>query len=204
MHSAHRIPTRGARRPARLRACLLAALLALPAAHAESPPGPEEKHPEPDPPWREADTELPSFPTAETLVPLMSAAPGTDYRYFIDVDSVSVDVDGVSRYTVVIVAPGGASNVFYEAIRCDTQETKPYAYGTRAGKFEEMPSTEWTKIYSGGSFAYRSLLADRYMCDRDGWPMDIDTVLERIVRLNPRGLKGRPKRPEESGGADSN
>ena len=205
MLCAHRTTTGRSPRPARIRPCVLSALLALPvafAALADSPvenlARPPEPPPEPEPEWREAETTLPAFPAADSLVPLISAAVGKGYRYFIDVDSVSVDVDRVTRYTVVIVYPSGASNILYEGIRCDTQQSKSYAYGTRDGSFREMASSQWTGIKDGGAFAYRSVLADRYLCDRDGWAMDADVVLERIVSLDPRRFSAAPKGPEDS------
>lgn len=201
MHPAHRTSTGRARRPAHLRPWLLPALLALllpPVPHwASAQVGPElniARPPEPpaphEPEWREEDITLPAFPTAERLVPLPGDAVGSGYTYLIDVDSVSVDEDKVSRYTVVIVSPNGTGNVLYEGIRCDTRESKSYAYGTRAQKFEKMPSPEWTSVYTEGPFGYRGLLFKRYVCDSQGWTLDVDSVLDRLLRNDPSRLGG--------------
>lgn len=190
------------RGPARAWPWLLAALIALPAAFADSPDENPARPPEPPPDrgpgWREVATKLPVFPSAATLVPLPADAVGSGYTYFIDVNSISVDKDGVARYTVVIVSPSGATSIFHEGIRCETKKTKPYAYGTRAGEFEVVASPRWTDLYAEGALAYRNLLADRYLCDEEGWAVDTDTVLERVVAFDPRRPSAVPKPNDDS------
>lgn len=137
---------------------------------------------EPGKPWAEQFSGLPPFPSDENLVPLDTRF--GEYQYFIDRKSVSVGKeDQIVRYTVVIDAPGGVRNVFYEGIRCDEKSYKTYAYGSGAGPFHPMASTDWKAIRSEAAFRYRQDLADFYVCDGP------------VVRFNPKEIVQRIENP---------
>lgn len=144
-------------------------------------------------PWQETLTTLPAFPRAQDLLPIRGHDGDPDYRYYIDVNSVSLTPDEVLRYTVVIQSPQGASNIFHEGIRCATDEIKALAYGTRDGHFVRMADPQWTYVYARGALGYRTTLMEFYVCDKDGWAMDADSVLERLVLHDPRRSRVDPK-----------
>lgn len=148
--------------------------------------------------WKEASLALPPFPRAQDLLPLRAETGDAEYSYYIDVNSVTLTSDEVLRYTVVIQAPGGANNIFYEGIRCATKEVKSFAYGTRDGRFERMANPEWRYLYVRGPMGFRTALVERYVCDEQGWAVDSDTVLERLVMHDPRRPRLAPKPPEAS------
>lgn len=172
--------------------------------HADNPNKPDDLTPaeiaepeEAEKPWQEEQVLLPPFPSARDLIPLRAETGETDYRYYIDVNSVSLTADEVLRYTIIIQSPAGASNIIYEGIRCATQEVKTFAYGTRDGRFERMPDPVWTYFYSKGVMGYRRALVEIYVCDANGWAMDSDTVLERLVMHDPRRARFAPKEAHE-------
>jgi hypothetical protein len=113
---------------------------------------------EPEAPWKEDPTLLPPFPRAQDLIPFRADMGDPDYRYYIDVNSVSLTTDEVLRYTVIIQPPSGASNIFHEGFRCATQEVKMLAFGTRDGEFRPMADPRWTYFYTGGVMGYRASL----------------------------------------------
>jgi len=144
-------------------------------------------------PWQEDEIRFPAFPRAENVVPLDSERVGSGYRYFLDAASVSLGDDEVTRYTVILQSPEGSSNLFYEGIRCATDEIKTYGYGTRQGTFRAVADTDWIGVYAEGPLGYRTLLADHYVCDENGWSMKAEGVIDRLGRLDPRRPRVRPK-----------
>ena len=79
-------------------------------------------------PWQEVETQLPPAPREETLIPFY-VSPTAQGVFSVDGATISVGSDGVVRYVLVVVAHGGARNVSYEGLRCDTRERRLYAFG---------------------------------------------------------------------------
>ncbi|NCF27840.1 MAG: hypothetical protein GWP69_10695 [Gammaproteobacteria bacterium] len=189
---------------------VILALLLMPATamardDADNPNRPDDLTPaeiaepeEPEAPWVDTAIPLPTFPRAQDLLPIRGDAGDPDYNYYIDVNSVSFTSSEVLRYTVVIQSPRGASNIIYEGIRCATREIKTLAYGTKGGRFARMPEPKWEFIYFQGALGYRMTLVERYICDENGWAMDRDTVLERLVMHDPRRPRVVPKEAASS------
>ena len=152
--------------------------------------------------WSESDQiALPEAPQKGDLVRLDSELTDGRYEYFIDRASVSMGSDQVLRYTVVLQSDTGARNVFYEGIRCATSEFKTYAYATQSGEFKLMTSASWRKLSTTNPYDYRRLLAQRYICDRDGWPLDEKQVQKRIAQIDPdRRRSSRDRGPFGPGG----
>lgn len=149
-------------------------------------------------PWAQNHISLPPFPRASDLLPLRIDSGDADYKYFIDVNSVTLTPDEVLRYTVIIQAPSGSSNIIYEGIRCATKEAKTLAYGTKDGNFRLMPDPEWNYVHTRGALSYRTTMVEIYVCDANGWAVDSDTVLERLVMHDPRRPRFVPKQAPSS------
>jgi len=148
---------------------------------------------EPETPWDELKEPLPSFPRARNLIPVRGDTGDSEYAYYIDVNSVSLTSDEVLHYTIVIQSPNGSSNIIYEGIRCATKEVKTYAFGTRDGRFARMVKPEWTYTFTRGPLGYRTMLVELYVCDENGWAVDADTVLDRLVLHDPRRARVAPR-----------
>lgn len=110
--------------------------------------------------WSEAQTTLPAYPREEGLIEFDVGA-ATRNRYFIDGSTLSVGTDGVVRYAILIRAAGGATNVSYEGIRCETRERKLYAVGRADGSWTSSPAQSWQPIRPG---SYQAVLAKEYFC----------------------------------------
>ena len=147
---------------------------------------------------REQALVLPRFPRAQDLLPIRGDAGDPGYNYYIDVNSVLLTTDEVLRYTVIIQSPSGASNIVYEGIRCATQEVKTLAFGTRDGRFARMPDSQWLYVHSPGALGYRTTLVELYVCDENGWAVNSDTVLHRLVKYDPRRPRLAPKEAPSS------
>jgi len=97
-------------------------------------------------PFEESKIKLPAPPKTENLIRFEVGPTHRGFEHFVDAASLSLDIDGVLRYTLVINSDMGASNVTYEGIRCVTRERKIYAYGLKDGAWRERKDAEWKKI----------------------------------------------------------
>jgi hypothetical protein len=141
---------------------LPALLLCLPlAAHAEW--GEFEHEFDQDKPWVELAAQLPPAPKAENLI-LFDVSSATRNKHFVDVESISVGADKVIRYTVVIEAAGGAKNVSFEGMRCETGERRLYAYGHPDGTWSRARNAGWETIRFRSLLSYRKALFEDHFC----------------------------------------
>lgn len=141
---------------------LLALMLCLPiAAHAEW--GEFEHEFEQDKPWVEVAAQLPAYPKAENLIEF-NVSSATRNRHFIDRESISVGADNVVRYTVVIEAAGGAKNVSFEGLRCESGERRLYAYGHADGTWSKARDAGWENIKLRSLLSYRKTLFEELFC----------------------------------------
>lgn len=116
-------------------------------------------------PWVEVETQLPSAPKPENLLPFYVSAT-TDNRFFIDSASLSLGEDGVLRYTLVIQSSGGASNVSYEGMRCSSGEVKRYAFGRNDGSWGKARTPRWEDIRYKDVNRQHHMLYDDFFCPR--------------------------------------
>lgn len=137
-------------------------MLCLPiVAHAEW--GEFEHEFEQDKPWVEVAAQLPLYPKAENLIEF-NVSSATRNRHFIDKESISVDADNVVRYTVVIEAAGGARNVSFEGLRCESGERRLYAYGHADGTWSKARDAGWENIKLRSLLSYRKPLFEELFC----------------------------------------
>ncbi|HEY9098506.1 MAG TPA: CNP1-like family protein [Thiobacillus sp.] len=137
-------------------------LLCLPlAAHAEW--GQFEYEFDQDKPWVETATKLPAYPKDENLIPF-SVSSATRNKHFIDAHSISVGDDLVIRYTVVIEAAGGAKNVSFEGLRCESGERRLYAYGHPDGTWSKARNASWEGIKLRSLLSYGKALYEDHFC----------------------------------------
>ena len=137
-------------------------------------------------PWKEIEAQIPSYPVPESLIPFEPSA-ATPHRYYIDPASISLGEDGVTRYILVIKAAGGATNVTYEGIRCETREQKYYATG-RAGGWTRARNPQWRRIEDQPVNRHHFVLYKDFFCPT---PRTIATPKEALEALKreSRGLR---------------
>lgn len=158
---------------------LPALLLCLPLfAHAEW--GKFDYEFDQDKPWVEVAAQLPPYPKGENLLPF-TVSSATRNNHFIDAESISVGTDKVIRYTVVIVASGGAKNVAYEGLRCDTAERRLYAYGHADGTWSKARHANWEGIRLRSLLSYHKALYEDVFCP--------DGLVVRDARTAVRNLR---------------
>jgi hypothetical protein len=114
-------------------------------------------------PWRELELQLPPAPVAAQLQPFYVSAT-TEHRFSIDPAGLSVGSDGVVRYVLVIETAGGARNVTYEGMRCETRERRVYASGRRDGSWSKARNSAWVRIQDVAANRHHAALYLEYFC----------------------------------------
>ncbi len=146
-----------------LLAAALIALCAPFAALAQSWGGFDSAFDEEDKPWREIEARLPAYPDPAQAIEFdVSAA--TDNRFFIDPKSISIGEDGVVRYTLIVRSSAGALTVSFEGLRCETRETKLYAFGRPDGTWSRNKHARWTRVEPKVANRQHSALYMDYFC----------------------------------------
>lgn len=115
-------------------------------------------------PWQEIAVQLPPTPQDANLAEFY-LSPNATMKAFVDLKSVSVGTDNVVRYTVVTKAEGGAVNVIYEGMRCETWEKKSYAFGHPDGKWSRSRNDKWQQIKDRGGNRIDGALFRDYFCE---------------------------------------
>ena len=113
-------------------------------------------------PWAEVEIQLPVFPEPENLIPFRVGY-RTDTQYLIDGNSLSVGVDSVIRYTLVVISAAGAKNISYEGLRCETAERRLYAFGRSDKTWSKARANQWGKI-QGSTNNHHVELYGNYFC----------------------------------------
>ena len=87
------------------------------------------------------------------------------------------------RYTLVIRGSGGAENVSYEGIRCETAERKLYAIGRNGSEWVRSRNDAWQVIAENALNRQHAVLFKEYFCP----PGEVRPGLDQIVRSLRRG-----------------
>ena len=168
-----------------------AAVLAAAAAHAQWGSW-DAEFDENKKTWKEIKAKLPAYPKDGGLI-AFDAGGASPHRFFLDVPSLSIGDDGVVRYTLVVKAAGGATNVTFEGMRCETREQKTYALGQASGAWTQSRNPQWRRIeYRELNRHHGTLFAD-YLCSGAGststkTPVaSVEEVVQRLKYGPPAG-----------------
>ena len=118
--------------------------------------------------WKEMEAKIPSYPSPKNLLHLEAGTGG--HRVYIDANSVSLGEDGVMRYTTVVKTSGGATNVSFEGMRCETREQKTYALGHSDGSWARARDPKWKRIELRENLPYHYVLYREYFCPSKARP----------------------------------
>lgn len=136
------------------------------------------------PAWQESAVNLPAAPKKENLLSFY-VSPTATIDFSIDAKSVSVDKDGVVRYTLVAASRTGATNISYEGIRCQSAEKKLYAFGQPDGSWSRARRDVWDVIRESGANRQHATLALEYFCEGGSIAGKAETIVERLRRKKP-------------------
>ncbi len=134
--------------------------------------------------WVEVAAQLPAYPKPENLIPF-NVSSATRNRHFVDAESISVGPDLTIRYTVVIETAGGAKNVSFEGMRCETGERRLYAYGHPGSAWSKARNAGWEDIKFRSLLSYQKALFEDHFC-RDGIRIRDREEAVKSLRRGPR------------------
>lgn len=115
------------------------------------------------PEWKEAALELPPMPVEKDLIPFQ-VSPGASAAFYVDGRSLKLGNDGIVRYTLLVRAAGGAENLSYEGMRCETAERKLYAIGRGGSEWVLPRNAEWQRISDNSLNRQHAVLAKEFFC----------------------------------------
>jgi hypothetical protein len=167
----------------RLSAILLIVLsLTACASRAPVSPGRDDEDAELEPKgWKETEVQLPPYPDSKNLV-LVEAGSATSHKFYIDTSSISISDDGVVRYVMVTKTEGGATNVSYEGIRCETREQKTFAFGSSNGQWVRARDGKWQRIVLRDLKPYPFMLWREFFCASGARPVPVRRSVDALKR----------------------
>lgn len=111
--------------------------------------------------WKESEARLPAYPKTDGLIEFFVSG-AASFRFFIDPASLSLESDGVVRYTLVARSPSGVTNISYEGIRCANGSYRVFAHGND-GRWAVRQS-EWRQIEPRAMQRWHNELRSQYFC----------------------------------------
>lgn len=139
-------------------------------------------------PWKELEARIPPYPTTGDLV-AFDVGGASPHRFYVDARSLSVGDDGAVRYTLVIKAAGGATNVTFEGIRCEFRQQKYYAVGRADGSWVRARNPQWRHIESRDVNRHHNVLYAEFFCSGKQPHESVREVL-RLLRNSPPAAGG--------------
>ena len=131
--------------------------------------------------WKEIQAQIPPYPKTENLV-LVEAGSATAHRFYIDTASISLGEDGVYRYTMVVKTAGGATNVTFEGMRCETREGKLYALGHNDGTWARPRDPKWQRILLRDLTPHKYMLYREFFCASPARPTPPKVAIDALRR----------------------
>lgn len=113
--------------------------------------------------WQELQAKLPAYPKPENLLKFDIGA-NSNNTFFVDAGSLSAGDDGVVRYTLVVKTSGGATNVSFEGIRCESRQARVYAFGHADRQWSRARNAGWHDIQHRQINGYHHVLLKDYFC----------------------------------------
>lgn len=136
-------------------------------------------------PWQEAEVTLPGYPSDENLVEFPVGSMSKN-RFDIDTTSITIGVDGVVRYVLVIKSPGGGANVTFEGIHCSDRQYKVYAIGRNDHTWSKLRGSEWTLIENKPLNRHHAVLNREMFCPYGTPISSVQEGLNALRRANAR------------------
>lgn len=154
---------------------------------------------EEEPEWEEAaEVTPPTFPADADLVPIYVSAVQTN-QYLIDAKSLSMGANQVVRYTLVVRTAGGAVNISFEGMRCESREWKTYAVGHKAaeagqsGTWSKARRSEWRPVENKPTNRHHAALSKDYFCPNGSSLRNADEGVDALRKGGHPDVPGNRK-----------
>lgn len=111
--------------------------------------------------WKETDAPPPPAFVQSRVLPI-EMPHYMSLKFGVDPGTITITPDGLVRYVVVASQAGGATNAFYEGVRCATAEVKTYAR-FNGGAWHAVKDPQWKRFRDLNS-SYVQQLASQGLC----------------------------------------
>jgi CNP1-like family len=135
--------------------------------------------------WQELQAQIPAYPKPDNLLKFDAGASSAN-TFFVDAASVSVGDDGVVRYTLMVKTGGGATNVSFEGIRCETRELKVYAFGRPNSEWSRARDAKWRYIEAREINNHHLTLHREYFCPSRRSAAPLKQIVQTLKSGPPR------------------
>jgi hypothetical protein len=130
--------------------------------------------------WQELQAQIPPYPNLDKLLPFEGGG-ASPHHFYVDPASISIGEDGVVRYTLVVRTAGGATNVSFEGIRCETRERKTYAIGhSRNHTWARPREPKWRPIEFHDLNQQYGVLYQDFFCQAKQPRRSVDEIVTRL------------------------
>lgn len=131
-----------------------------------------------NPDWKESEAPPPPAFDESRLAPIDMPKYMT-LKFGVDPATIVVTGDGIVRYVVVATnKAGGATNAFYEGVRCATGEMKTYARYSGDG-WEKVANPDWKPLWTLNS-SYTTALAQQGLCRGAAPRASVNEMVRRL------------------------
>ncbi len=130
-------------------------------------------------PWAEQANALPAYSASPSWVDFTA---GNTERNRLSVDSSALEIgaDGVVRYTLRVLSPGGVANISREGMRCADRTLRSYAFGDTIGqRWIESAKPVWRPIRAEDSV--RHALRER-LCDGGTPRRSVEATVAELIK----------------------
>lgn len=141
--------------------------------------GAQAQGPADNPDWQEA--EVPAAPSFDPKRLVSVDMPiYVSMKFGIDPATLAVTPDGIVRYVMVAISPGGSLTAFYEGIRCATGEVKSYARASADGAWTLVKNPEWRGLNDKQPSKHALALARQGVCEGHATAGSAAEILRRL------------------------
>ena len=141
--------------------------------------GARAQSPADNPDWQEAEVPAPPGFNAKQLVGI-DMPPYVSMKFGLDPATLAVTPDGIVRYVMVAISPGGSLTAFYEGIRCATGEVKSYARANADGAWTLVKNPEWRGLNDKQPSKHALALARQGVCEGNATAGSAAEILRRL------------------------
>jgi hypothetical protein len=129
----------------------------------------------------------PAWPEDRDLA-LLQQGVRPDLRFFVDRRSLELLPDGEIRYVFVVRTPAGASNVTWEAMRCDTRDRIILAIGSVDRRWSAARFPRWESLDRNDASGMRGMLHRDIFCPGRQAPLSLRHLQAALKTGLPAGL----------------
>ena len=140
-----------------------------------------------DPEWKESAVAAPPAFDVNRLLYIESPFSST-LKFGVDPQTLFITPEGVVRYVMVAQGQGGAQNVFYEGIRCNTAEYRLYARHSPEKGWSTTSDSDWQPLKGSAATRHALLLAKAAICSGAAPTTPVSTIVRALRSGVPPGM----------------